>query len=532
MRRVAPVGAAVLVSLLVSGCGSESYELRAPVLDSRVDYLRPNENAGGLWEYDPGDVIERFDSPGGRFAIHYTRAGTHAVPGMDNDTDGVPDYVQLVADSYDAVAVVYQDTLGFRAPLGDASLIGDNGGDGRFDVYLIDFGLSSDGHFGVDACLIDNDSLCLGHILQENDFQDYGYPSLTFAARLLASHEYFHAVQAAYNVDTDSIISEGTAVWGSEAFDVSTSDLRYQVRGYLENADRSLDVPLPGPVDPFSYGASLFFQFLSEKYDPDFVRTLWEHMEKGFGLPGGLDSPEQPLWLEQVDLILKADHQSSFAEAFEEFCVWNLYVSGEANPSIAYEMGALYPRTKREPLAFPAEETGLRIFHASVKTYELQAAGRATVEVALVDMPATAEDETEGLVVLGVSRVSGEWLFFPDVTGSEAPDGRVTIDATGTSELLVLVMNFERTGNSKRPGLCAGSPEEVVACLERLDPPPVCAPPEDCGGGGGGDPDPKGCGCESSASGSAPGSTAWGLGLLLGFLALGSRRRRWRARAG
>lgn len=522
MRRPG-LGLAALTFGILTGtpaCGSESYELREPVLDSSVAYLRPNEGAGGLWHYDPTDVIERFDSPGGRFAIHYTRAGTHAVPSFDNDTSGVPDYVELVADSYDEVATVYLDTLGFRAPLGDENLLGDNGGDGRFDVYLIDFGLSSDGHFGTDACLVEDDSQCLGHVLQENDFQGYGYPSLTFAARLLASHEYFHAVQAAYGGQSDSIISEGTAVWGSEVFDHDYSDLRYQVDGYLDNADRSLDVPLPGPVDPFSYGASLFFQFLSESYGQDIIRTLWEHMVKGQGLPGGLDTPAEPLWMEQVDLLLKADHNSSFAEAFQEFCVWNLHLGPEADPSVSYEFGALYPRTRREPLAFPAEETGLRIFHASVQTYELEASGRQTVEFALVDLPETTEDETADLIVLGASRVAGDWVFFPDVTGSEPADASITLDAAGTSELLALVINVERTGASKRPGLCAGSPEEVVACLDRLDP-PVCAPPEDCGGGGGGDPDPKGCGCDSSESEAG----GLGLSLLLGLLALAGRRR-------
>ncbi|MDF1564440.1 MAG: hypothetical protein P1V51_15455 [Deltaproteobacteria bacterium] len=521
MRRGLPL----LVLVGLTACGPEAQAPRAPVYDTGVAYLRPNEGTGGLWHYDPTDVIEQHDSAGGRFRVHYTRAGTHAVPSFDNDASGVPDYVELVADSYEAVATRYQDELGFRAPISDETLSGDNGGDGRFDVYLLDFGLSSDGHFGTDACLVDNDTICLGHILQENDFQGYGYPSLTFAARLLASHEYFHAVQAAYSIATDSIVSEGTAVWGSEIFDPATSDLRWQISGYLENADRSLDVPLPGPVDRFSYGSSLWWQFLHEKYGPDFLRTLWEHLERGQGLAGGLDSPEQPLWIEQVDQLLQRDHQSSFAEAFETFCIWNLYLSAEADPALSYAKGADYPRTKREPLAFPAEDPSLRLFHASVKTFELQAAGRQTVDFALVDLPETAEDETAGLIVIGASRVAGEWVFFADGEDGAAADGRITLDATGTSELLAMVINVERTGASKRPGLCAGSPEEVLACLERLDPPPVCEPPEDCGGGGGGDPDPKGCGCTAlRGPGVDPSGPA--LGLLLLGLALGARRRR------
>jgi len=514
-RRVetAGVGLTLLlcVSSLVPGCGPKSFGPRTPTLDRGQSFLRPNEQPFGQWHYDPSDTVERYDSPQGRFAVHFTRAGTHAVSATDNDNNGIPDFVQLVASSYEEVATTYE-AMGFKLPLSDATLSttmggGDNGGDGRFDVYLLDFGLASDGHFEADACLGETDPHCLGHIVQENDFAGYGYPSLTLAVRLIASHEYFHAVQAAYNISTDSIISEGTAVWGSEAFDPTTSDLRYQVSGYLENSDRSLDVPLPGPVNPFSYGSSLFFQFLSERYETAIVRKLWEHLEPGAGLPGGLDDPANPLWMEQLDLILKADYASSFTEAFVDFSQWNLYLAGEADPTRSYADGARYARTKREALPFPAEETALRVFHASIRSYQLQTAGRPQVEVALVDNPDTQEDETAGLHIYGATRVAGEWKIFSDTVGAEAADSKISIDAQGASEVLAVIVDTERVGASKRPGLCAGDPAEVAACLLRLSP-VACTPPDNCGqsdggvsdggsdGGGGGSG--KQGGCESA----------------------------------
>src|SRR4051812_45921974 len=97
-----------------------------------------NPNGGDLFTFDNGDVVETFDSDGGRFRVHYTRAGTHAVPAADADGDGVPDHVALVAATYEDVLDVYT-SMGFRAPLDD--------GDGIFDVYLVDTGFSADGSF-------------------------------------------------------------------------------------------------------------------------------------------------------------------------------------------------------------------------------------------------------------------------------------------------------------------------------------------------------------------------------------------------
>src|SRR5690606_35560108 len=97
---------------------------------------------------------------------------------------------------YDEVLAAYVGRLGFRAPLADGSLL-DNGGDARFDVYLLDFGGSADGSFRVDACGQDGalPTQCAGFMVQENDFAGYAYPSVRYANRLLAAHELFHAVQ-------------------------------------------------------------------------------------------------------------------------------------------------------------------------------------------------------------------------------------------------------------------------------------------------------------------------------------------------
>ena len=45
------------------------------------------------------------------------------------------------------------------------------GGSPAFDFYLVDFGGSSDGMFGIDDCI---DHRCVGYMVMENDFSDTG----------------------------------------------------------------------------------------------------------------------------------------------------------------------------------------------------------------------------------------------------------------------------------------------------------------------------------------------------------------------
>ncbi len=311
----------------------------APAAADRPD----TPSSMSLYHFEPSDVVDTYGSPGGDFLLHFTRSGMNAVIPTDADGSGVPDYVEQVAVLYDDVLAFYRDELGFRAPLGDATLSGDNGGDGRFDVYFLDFGGGSDGSFRSDACGLDGarPGQCVGYMVQENDFAGYGYPSIDYASRVLSSHEFFHAVQAAYDADQGSVIAEGTAVWATETFDPSLDDFEGFVGGFLDHTDRPIDHGLSGPVDPFSYGAALFFEFLDERFDRSIIRQLWEACDT------------QP-WLPALDQILMSDYASSFAGAFTELAGWDLFTASYADPSQSYANGAMYPpvMTKLRPAAF------------------------------------------------------------------------------------------------------------------------------------------------------------------------------------
>jgi hypothetical protein len=414
-----------------------------------------------LWHFDVGETVESFDSPDGGFRIHYTRAGRNATVAGDANDSGVPDFVEQVASVYDEVGSYYANTLGYHRPLSDVAQP-DNGGDGRFDVYLVDFNHQSDGAFQLDDCPAPNPDTCVGYVVQENDFAGYSYPSPVVATRILGSHEYFHAVQSAYDKGQGSVLDEGTAEWASAQFDPALRDMEGFFYGYLDSPGRSLDTPPPGPVPAFSYGASLFFQFLKERYDRPLVRKLWERCENGHGLTGDGDNPADPYWVPQLDLSLKADYASSFEAAFLQFAQWNLYTGPVANPAKGYLDGSNYPQPAMVTVALPYKDPKLRAYYASTQYYQASPGGRATMTAALVDPGSPAPTELTGVSLVLAVRRGAAWS---EVTVlADAAAGTQTADTSGASSVVVAVVNANRAGPSKRPGLCLGTAAEVVTC--------------------------------------------------------------------
>ncbi len=496
-----PTLALALVSLTACGVAEPP---RAPLLATSQAELRPTDTASALmWKFLSTDVVESHGVDGGSFKVHYTRAGPNAVPLADLDDSGVPDFVERVDETYEAVGATYHGALGFRLPLSDAT-VSPNGGDARFDIYLLDFARSADGAFRVDRCLNTAPDRCIGYVVQENDFVGYGYPDTTTATRILGSHEYFHAVQAAYDANQNVVVSEGTAVWATERFDPSTNDFENFVHGYLERPDRSLDAAPPGPVPSFAYGSAIFFRYLSEQHGDDVVRKLWERLENGQGDPAEPADVAAPTFLVQLDALLQRDYATSFADAFAEFATWNLYLGAAADPAKAYAEGAKYPPVAVTTVAAPYRLDGARIFYASTQYFEAPAAGRTRMTATLADSALTSTDDLPGLVLVIAARKAGRITELTRVTGSES------VDVSGGS-LVVAVINTNRgaigAALSQRPGLCLGTAEEVASCRATFTGgvadagSPDAGPLEPADAGTGTDagvdapPPPEGCGC-------------------------------------
>ena len=455
----------------------------ALLLASTSTWARPDVPGSDLFTFDVGDVVASHDSP--HFRVHYTLTGNHAVPFKDVDENGVPDHVEGLIALYEDALAAYA-MMGFRDPVSDDGLP-ENGGDGRFDVYLVDFARSADGAYRSERC---EGSICSGYMVQENDFVGYSYPSVAVANVTVASHELFHAVQAAYDADQGAVVAEGTAVWASERFDASLRDLEGFAYGYLDNAATPLDAGRGGPVDSFSYGAGIFFEYLSEAFDDDIILDLWQGVAD--------DVTEDADWFAVIDALL-IDRRSSFSEAFTEFSTWTLLTGDRADTARSFETGAQMSEREGSVKTLPIDEASFAVFTASSRLLVAAVDDRDELFISL---------DGNAAVLDGVRVFALPLLADGSVSDLlEVNNADDAVDVGAASDVFVLVVNNRQDGASSRPALCVGDRAEVDACRA-----------EDGGEGEGEDITLGGGGCAASTTS----STTW---LPLAVLLMLRRRR-------
>ena len=178
-----------------------------------------------------------------------------------------------------------------RAQVG-RHLATNDGGSALLDVYLVDIG--GDGLYGY--CASDDPHLdpptatgtCRRTVSSTTTttFSQFGYPDPMRPLKVTAAHEFFHAVQFAYDIGEDGWLMESTATWMEEHVYDPINDNRQ----YLATS------PLAQPLIPLDrtrglrvYGAWIFWQFLTEYLGWRGARP--EHRPRGME-----ESRRQPRW--------------------------------------------------------------------------------------------------------------------------------------------------------------------------------------------------------------------------------------------
>lgn len=347
-----------------------------------VAFARPDDG-GGIFTFDPTDVLAYVDVDDGAVRVHYSVEGPNVTLLEDSDGNGVPDYPELVAEEVAAVLDLYE-AEGFRRPVTEAALdLGDLGGSDALDVYLVDFGGGSDGQFGVDRC---RGGVCAGHLIIENDFAGYGYGSIEEAARVLASHELFHGVQYAYVDDLDVWISEGTATWAEHLYHPETDDYVRLCKYYLAETERSIDRPPAGSVTGFSYGTALFFGFLQDRHGVPLLVDIFDRLPELGGL-GGVQATTDALMATGDTLY----------DAWVDFSTWNLATGRRSGVIESYAYAdRLAPGVAIEDEG-PTVSDSVRLYPLATLVWRVDHGG-GPLFVAV-------DDEADGSVVLAVHPV-------------------------------------------------------------------------------------------------------------------------------
>lgn len=266
------------------------------------------------------------------FCIHYVPNTEDAPPRRDANDDGVPDWVMKVRSVVRNVWSSETGALRYREPLSDSSSPND-GGDGRLDIYLANLGddriygycTTDDPNadnpipttFAVSAyCVIDDD-------FREPIFSDQTPLGNT---KVTVAHEFFHAVQAAYDWKEDLWLFEGTAAWiEDEVYDAINDNRQYLARSPLTASFVPLDLGAQG----FQYGSWIYFRRLSERFGPRIVRSIWNRADASASGPDDYSA--------QAISRALSGRGTTFRAAFNDFSRVN------RRARIVYDEGAAYP---------------------------------------------------------------------------------------------------------------------------------------------------------------------------------------------
>jgi hypothetical protein len=170
--------------------------------------------------------------------------------------------------------------LGYRRPVPDRRV----GGNSKFDVYLKDLGAGLYGYCVPEYYKPGSRKVASGYCVIDNDFsrsQFSGRPTANLKVTL--AHEFFHAIQFAYDFTDDPWLYESTAVWMEERFADKVDDNRqYLPIGQVRRGH----VPLDTFAEPgYHYGNWAWWEYLSRRFGNGIVKQVWSRVDANKGKP-------------------------------------------------------------------------------------------------------------------------------------------------------------------------------------------------------------------------------------------------------
>lgn len=277
-----------------------------------------------------GEDIDLQTQCGDTFCLHWVEEGEHASTAA---------FAATAFETIAHVAGVYA-AAGFRAPLPDEGQEGNT----RTDFYLGDL----DQYGALGFCRTDADhpvvgSAWYGYCGFDNDYANSPWLDPTSLLRVTVAHEYFHAVQFAYDAEDDGWLMESTATaMEDELYDDVNDNAFFLNYGQMGDPE-TLGYPLAGPSTPLdtfdltAYGNWGFWRYLSEQHAdetagvPNLVREVWEALDTTHG-------PNPAYSLQALDDVLAARGTSTPQE-------YVAFAAANQHPNDVYEEAVeqLYP---------------------------------------------------------------------------------------------------------------------------------------------------------------------------------------------
>ncbi|HEY0304795.1 MAG TPA: MXAN_6640 family putative metalloprotease, partial [Longimicrobiales bacterium] len=206
------------------------------------------------------------------FVLHFATQGNHAVPAADNNGNGISDFIDAAAISWEEIWNTEINQLGYPAPKGTPAQ--------KFHVYYRElpyYGYCAPTNVELLATSPVPYGTAAAYIVIENDFRGFppndedvtGLETIRSGAlKVTQAHEFMHASQFNINVYGSGWLMESHATWAEDAVYDDLNDWRWYINRFLATPDFPL-------FSRYLYGAAFFQHWLSETRGVDVTRQIW-----------------------------------------------------------------------------------------------------------------------------------------------------------------------------------------------------------------------------------------------------------------
>lgn len=260
-------------------------------------------------------------SSSGRFRIHYASSGDDAPRYLPSGS--VRENVERVIQAAEYVYNEEVTKMGFLPPLSDGNI----GGEGAFDIYIMNLGANSYGYTDTDD--MEGTS---AYIVIDNDYMNQHSTPLLDGMKVTVAHEFHHAIQLTRykkNVGDDLFLFESTSTAMEELVFDDINDYYAYLPDYFAEPSR----PFRLYSDLEVYSLVIWQLYLIERFGQPVLNDIWN----AFMTTDALSAIDQAIRL----------RNSTFRSELNTFGIWSCYTNYrkqyDANNEY-FEEGARYPR--------------------------------------------------------------------------------------------------------------------------------------------------------------------------------------------
>jgi len=384
------------------------------------------------------------------FCVHWVDDTTDndAPPGADGNPATIPPYIEFMKTAFETSYSVENVRLGWRTPVPDGRL----GGDNRTDVYVKDIGDKNlFGYASTDPQPAGRSQFA--YVVMDDDyaFEEFKYLDPQDPLEVTAAHEYNHVLQYAYDAFQDAWMFEATATWMEDKVYSGINDYLLYLPSWVRLSTLSMTRSDPDKI----YGSAVWNHWLEARFrTPDVIRRAWE-VSESFSSASA------------YNLAIAEAGGLGFEPEFVDFAAstagWRVTGSG-------FPEGSLYPEmTPAGSLATNGAAITGALDNTAYALYQVPSSSASELKLSGSLPPGTAG----GIALIGLDGAMTKVVGRLDSGGSTT----VTLPAPGRfSRITAAVVNANRGSRNGQPFSLAVSDGTVPTPTPTPTPSPTATP--------------------------------------------------------